>query len=70
MSIDTPNCEVIMKIPNYAYNIMLSALTLYEYEIELRFPENHENNKKEVRYLNKQLKEIQKTFVWLKKNKK
>ena len=49
---------------------MLSALTLYEYEIELRFPEDYENNKKEVKHLNKQLKEIQKTFVWLKKKKK
>ena len=59
-----------MKIPNYAYNIISTALTHYEFEIELRFPEDFENNKKEVRHLNKQLKEIKKTFVWLKKNKK
>lgn len=49
---------------------MLSALTHYEFETELRLPEDYENNKKEVKHLNKQLKEIQKTFVWLKKNKK
>ena len=70
MSIHTPNHEVIMKIPHYAYDVMFTALNHYEYETELSFPEDPENNKKEVRHLNKKLKNIEKAHLWLRKNKK
>ena len=59
-----------MKIPHYAYDVMFTALNHYEYETELNFPEDPENNKKEVRHLNKKLKNIEKAHLWLRKNKK
>jgi len=59
-----------MKIPVKIYDTIRSSLISYEYYTDLQFPKDQENNKKEIKELNKKLQNIENAFKWLKKHKR
>lgn len=59
-----------MKIPVKIYDTIRFSLINLEYETELQFPEDEENNKRTTRELNNKLKDIENAFKWLRKYKR